>query len=77
MNRFAFRLTALAFVLLSVLSLPSTSSADCPRKRFSGICAQVITYAINPQTGECCVYPNPCVVPDGWVKSYSGCPSAS
>lgn len=73
MSRFVFRLTALAFVLFSILSLPGTSSADCPRKRYTGSCIQVITYATNPNTGECCVYPNPCVVPDGWQKNYSGC----
>lgn len=77
MNQFAFRLAALAFVLLSILSLPKMSFADCPRKAYSGACIQVITYATNPYTGECCVYPNPCVVPDGWTKSYSGCLAAS
>lgn len=29
-------------------------------------CAQVLTPARNPQTGECFVLPNSCVVPDEW-----------
>jgi hypothetical protein len=45
----------------------------CPRRSFSGSCIQVIVWAANPQTGECCVYPNPCVVPEGWEISYTGC----
>ena len=73
MNKFAFRLSALAFILLSFVSLRDSSAANCPRKAYSGACIQVITYATNPVTGQCCVYPNPCVVPDGWVKSYQGC----
>lgn len=68
------RLIGLAFILLSFLALDSTSAASCPRKPFSGVCIQIITFATNPHTGECCVYPNPCVVPDGWETSYSGCP---
>ena len=68
------RLIGLAFILLSFLALDTTSAASCPRQQFSGFCIQVITYATNPDTGECCVYPNPCVVPDGWETSYSGCP---
>lgn len=82
MNHLKLRLAALAFLLLSFLALnqsnaagPGGGTANCPRKPFSGACIQVITFAINPVTGECCVYPNPCVVPDGWKTSYSGCPS--
>ena len=30
-------------------------------------CAQVIVAARNPLTGECRVFPMPCVVPDGWL----------
>jgi hypothetical protein len=29
-------------------------------------CAQVITYARNPETGQCEAFPTPCDVPDGW-----------
>ena len=79
MSTFKLRLVALAFLVLSVLALEKTNagprpSSDCPRKPFSGICIQVITYARNPETGACCVYPNPCVVPDGWQTSFEGCP---
>jgi hypothetical protein len=86
MSHLKLRLIALAFLLLSIVALKQTNAAGpagpgggggtaaCPRKPFSGVCIQVITYAINPATGQCCVYPNPCVVPDGWQTSYSGCP---
>ncbi|HIQ50318.1 MAG TPA: hypothetical protein EYH56_03950, partial [Nanoarchaeota archaeon] len=30
------------------------------------ICIQVITPAINPETGECIEFPTPCDVPEGW-----------
>lgn len=30
------------------------------------VCAQVITFARNPQTGQCEAFPTPCDVPDGW-----------
>lgn len=29
-------------------------------------CIQVISYAEDPQMGECKAFPNPCVVPKGW-----------
>jgi hypothetical protein len=82
MSSLKLRLIALAFILLSFVALKQTNASpgggigtsNCPRKPFSGACIQVITYAINPVTGQCCVYPNPCVVPDGWQTSYSGCP---
>lgn len=31
-----------------------------------GVCAQVITFARNPATGQCEAFPTPCDVPDGW-----------
>jgi hypothetical protein len=82
MSNLKLRLVALAFLLLSFVALKQTNAAgpgggigtsNCPRKPFSGACIQVITYATNPATGQCCVYPNPCVVPDGWQISYTGC----
>lgn len=62
-------------VLVSFFAMMNTSSAgpECRTQQYSGGCIQVITYAINPETGTCCVYPNPCVVPDGWPTSHSGC----
>jgi hypothetical protein len=69
------RLFGLAFILLSLFGLgKANATKDCPQKHFTGICIQVITYARNPETGTCCVYPNPCVVPDGWQTSQTGCP---
>ncbi|MBU4480338.1 hypothetical protein KKG48_02765 [Patescibacteria group bacterium] len=40
-------------------------------------CVQVITYAQNPKTGECEIFPNPCVVPKNWeaceVNNFEDC----
>jgi hypothetical protein len=70
------RLFGVAFILLSLFALGGKADAakECPTKRYNGACIQVITYATNPETGTCCVYPNPCVVPDGWTTSQTGCP---
>ena len=40
----------------------------CPEK-----CLQVITFAINIDTGECRAFPSPCDIPDGW-KVVDECP---
>ncbi len=44
---------------------------EMARKRKAKVCIQVLTPAVNPQTGECRVFPTPCDVPEGWkiVKS--------
>ncbi len=34
-------------------------------------CIDVITYGLNPKTGEWQTFPTPCDVPEGWVKSYT------
>ncbi len=44
-------------------------------KRGGRLCAQVITPAMNPETGECRDFPNPCVVPENWEK-VSSCNSS-
>ncbi|HSK75715.1 MAG TPA: hypothetical protein VLQ45_04605 [Thermoanaerobaculia bacterium] len=70
-----FRLIGVAALLLSFFALnQAEAKKECPVRQFSGGCIQVITYARNPETGTCCVYPNPCSVPEGWVSSSSGCP---
>lgn len=33
----------------------------------SKVCAQVITPAKDPQTGQCIEFPTPCDVPSGWT----------
>lgn len=38
-------------------------------------CAQVITYWTNPVTWECKMYPTPCDVPEGYITSYTWCPT--
>lgn len=56
------------------------ASSSCPApKQSQGMCAQVITWAKNPQTGECCQYPTPCAAPDGWAtfSSEGACSQAS
>lgn len=35
------------------------------------VCAQVVAFAKNPATGECCRYPTPCHAPRGWTIFYS------
>lgn len=50
---------------------PSAESDACPDAREpSGMCAQVITWARNPDTGTCCQYPTPCHAPKNW-KTFS------
>ncbi len=39
-------------------------------------CTQVITYGVDPDTGECEEFPTPCDVPDRWETSSDGCPAA-
>ncbi len=42
-------------------------AADCPKPRdYQGMCAQVITWARNPDTGTCCQYGSPCEAPQNW-----------
>jgi hypothetical protein len=63
------RLAGAAFILLSVFALDrAEAKKECPTQNYQGGCIQVITYARNPQTGTCCEYPNPCVVPSGWTQ---------
>lgn len=39
----------------------------CPTPRPSeGFCTQVIAWAKDPDTGNCCRYPTPCNAPEGW-----------
>ncbi|MFW6053178.1 MAG: hypothetical protein ACOC9J_00020 [Persicimonas sp.] len=39
----------------------------CPEPREAqGMCAQVITWALNPETGDCCQYSTPCEAPEDW-----------
>ena len=68
MRKLSFRLLGLAIVLVCLLPL---GAAPEP----ANACIDVITYATNPATGECREFPNPCVVPQGWIKNYVGCPS--
>lgn len=38
------------------------------------LCAQVITYRQNPQTGECQEFPTPCSAPTGWEECVGATP---
>ena len=65
------RLLALALILMSFTSLGTAraqgnSENACPQRRSNEICIQVIAYGRNPGNGRCCVFPNPCSVPNGW-----------
>lgn len=45
----------------------AASSGECPPPRaMDGMCAQVMTWAKNPVSGECCSYSTPCVTPVDW-----------
>ena len=63
-------LLSAAFALTGVASVGTASSNSCPPPRqYSGVCAQVIVWAKNPQTGECCgYYSTPCSAPAGWEQ---------
>jgi eight-cysteine-cluster-containing protein len=53
---------------------PDPESA-CPAPRVSEeACVQVIAYAVNPASDQCCEYPTPCAAPEGWTIQYEGCP---
>lgn len=45
---------------------------------YEGMCAQVMTWAKNPQSGQCCEYATPCETPTGWVtyRSLEACAQA-
>jgi hypothetical protein len=57
-----------AFALTAVASVGTASSDDCPPAReYSDMCIQMIVWAKNPETGQCCgYYPTPCSAPAGW-----------
>ncbi len=54
-------------IIVSVYYLNSYLKEINP-PRDSQICAQIITSARNPKTGDCTVFPTPCDVPDGWEQ---------
>lgn len=41
--------------------------AACPEPAdYGGMCAMVITWALDPDTGTCCEYASPCGAPKDW-----------
>lgn len=46
--------------------------APAPAPTGGGVCAQVITFAEDPRTGECVAFPTPCDVPKGWKSCGPG-----
>ena len=64
LKKFVF--ASAAFALFAAANSPTEAAKQCPTQNYSGPCIQVITWAKNPDTGTCCQYPNPCVVPAGW-----------
>lgn len=57
----------LALALAVVLGL-----ALVPAVQAQEVCIQVITFAENPDTGECIAFPTPCDVPQGWAPCGPG-----
>jgi hypothetical protein len=46
---------------------PSAQGDGCPPAREpEGMCAQVMAWAKNPDTGKCCLYSTPCEAPRDW-----------
>jgi hypothetical protein len=43
-----------------------TTEPNLPQIKENKICSQVITRAINPETGQEQDFPTPCDVPQGW-----------
>lgn len=53
--------------LLETLTFSFASFTEQPEKELlNEICIQVISYARDPETGQCIAFPTPCDVPDGW-----------
>ena len=78
MKKFALAAAALSLVTAVQVETAASSPKRCPPPRpFSGGCIDVIAYATDPQTGQCCQYPNPCSAPVGLTISYTGCPTNS
>ena len=65
----------LSGALLSGMSLVAVAGAQDEAVVTPGVepCAQVLTTAHLPGSGECRVFPTPCAVPHGWV---AGCAAA-
>ncbi len=51
---------------LSQAPAPEGQTATTTEDENTAICAQVITPARNPDTGEIREFPTPCDVPEGW-----------
>lgn len=65
-------LVSAAFALTIAASVtPAVSGGKCPRpQQYSGGCIQVVVWAQDPATGQCCMYGDPCSAPDGWTIYY-------
>lgn len=68
MNKVGFIILAAAVVLVSGLIF---LGEDNFKNVFTGgpSCAQVLTPAFNPETGELRDFSTPCDVPEGWVQA--------
>lgn len=64
---FAHEYRADIMTFLGSLSSPAqTDDTGTPEEESGTLCAQVITPALNPGTGEIREFPTPCDVPEGW-----------
>jgi len=59
---------ALTQALKNIPAQLETKTNEEPKKEDTGtMCAQVVTPARNPKTGDIKEFPTPCDVPEGWV----------
>jgi hypothetical protein len=56
-------------LIFIIYSWESNKNSELMENQTSGVvCIQVLTRAQNPATGEIKEFPNPCVVPNNWIK---------
>lgn len=54
-----------------IISSSTSSPSPTPPNSRGKICAQVITYAIDPNTNSCRQYSTPCAIPESWIRVLS------
>ncbi|MFW6053179.1 MAG: hypothetical protein ACOC9J_00025 [Persicimonas sp.] len=76
MRHFATLCLALAFALTGCASPPAADDAErparCPEGRYDEEfpCPRLVTWARDPDSGQCCRYEAVCASPTGW-KTYA------
>lgn len=62
-----FVIAGLLVCILVVVGYLSEQSSETPGVPNDVVCAQVITPALDPETGDIVEFPTPCDVPEGWM----------